>query len=238
MNIAMRLRSSKSRRLSHRIGQRALQRERDAAHCQDGSSVGAGPVDRPVGPSFHGHQREFPQLRRDHGGSHGVSQDRDDWARCLPPKPTSGAGAGSTKRAGNSHVTASRHSRSIPMRRVLRRVRRWARIIIPGVAILGENIYEPTARDNWRATVEHRQSSVDPTCSRQAHRSPTSISGRARRSSSAVRSRSRRCRQSRRPLAGISSLDAFALGLPALYVQGFGNSAGPFAYQELAVRTG
>ena len=33
---------------------------------------------------------------------------------------------------------------------------------------------------------------------------------------------------------GISSLDAFALGLPALYVQGFGNSAGPFAYQELS----
>ena len=31
----------------------------------------------------------------------------------------------------------------------------------------------------------------------------------------------------------VSALGAFALGLPALYVRGFGNSAGPFTYQEL-----
>ena len=31
----------------------------------------------------------------------------------------------------------------------------------------------------------------------------------------------------------VTALEAFALGLPALYVRGFGNSAGPFTYQEL-----
>ena len=32
----------------------------------------------------------------------------------------------------------------------------------------------------------------------------------------------------------MTALEAFALGLPALHVRGFGNSAGPFTYQELS----
>ena len=139
---------------------------------------------------------------RSYGGitaaSHGVSQDRDDWA--LSATETDVWGRGWVNEARGQLARHRQQTFALDPRCegfCGGESDGGPEIIIPGVAILGRNIYEPTARDNWRVQLSNIVSRAsDPTCSRQAHRSPTSISGRARRSSSAVRSRSRRCRQS------------------------------------------
>ena len=87
------------------------------------------------------------------------------------------------------------------------------------------------ARQLACATVEHRQSSVGipHVQGRRIVHLPRSAGEHAARVRRFVHVRAAAIPAS---FIGISSLDAFALGLPALYVQGFGNSAGPFAYQE------
>jgi len=178
---------------------------------------------------------------RTYGGltaaSHGVSQDRDDWAFSATESDVWGRGwvneaRGQIARQDQQTIaldprcggTCSSESSGGP------------EITIPGVAVLGRNIYEPTARDNWRLHFSDVVSRAFGTHMMKAGASFTHLD-----------------QQARTPLefggsftfaplpaipgllpAPISALEAFALGLPALYVRGFGNSAGPFTYQEFS----
>jgi hypothetical protein len=178
---------------------------------------------------------------RSYGGltaaSHGATQDRDDWALSATESDVWGRGwvneaRGQIARQDQQTValdprcgdTCTTESDGGP------------EVTIPGVAVLGRNIYEPTARDNWRFQFSDVVSRAPGTHMMKAGTSFTYLN-----------------QQARTPLefggsftfaplpaipgllpAPISALEAFALGLPALYVRGFGNSAGPFTYQEFS----
>ena len=178
---------------------------------------------------------------RSYGGltaaSHGVTQDRDDWAVSATESDVWGRGwvneaRGQIARQDQQTVsldprcggTCTTESDGGP------------EVTIPGVAVLGRNIYEPTARDNWRFQFSDVVSRGSGTHMMKAGTSFTYLSQQARTPLEFGGS------FTFAPLPAIpgllpvpiSALEAFGLGLPALYVRGFGNSSGPFSYQEFS----
>ena len=179
---------------------------------------------------------------RTYGGltaaSHGVTQDRDDWALSATESDVWGRGwvnearvqiarqdqqtVALDPRCGDTCTTESDGG---------------PEVTIPGVAVLGRNIYEPTARDNWRFQFSDVVSRSSGTHMMKAGTSFTYLSQQARTPLEFGGS------FTFAPLPAIpgllpvpiSALEAFGLGLPALYVRGFGNSSGPFSYQEFSV---
>ena len=178
---------------------------------------------------------------RSYGGltaaSHGVSQDRDDWAVSATESDVWGRGwvneaRGQIARQDQQTVsldprcggTCTTESDGGP------------EVTIPGIAVLGRNIYEPTARDNWRFQFSDVVSRGSGSHMMKAGTSFTYLSQQARTPLEFGGS------FTFAPLPAIpgllpvpiSALEAFGLGLPALYVRGFGNSSGPFSYQEFS----
>jgi hypothetical protein len=178
---------------------------------------------------------------RSYGGitaaSHGVSQDRDDWALSATETDVWGRGWVNEARgqlARHDQQTLARDPRCGGL--CSGESDGGPEIIIPGVAILGRNIYEPTARDNWRVQVSNIASRASGSHMVKAGASVNYLNQRARTPLEFGGS------FTFAPLpaipgvlpTAIRALDAFAFGLPALYVRGFGNSAGPFSYQDLS----
>lgn len=177
---------------------------------------------------------------RSYGGitaaSHGVTQNRDDWALSATESDVWG-----TSWVNEARGQVARHDQQTlaldprcggPCRS---ESEGGPEIIIPGVATLGRNIYEPTVRDNWRLQVSDIVSHASGSHMVKAGASFTHLDQRARTPLEFGGS------FTFAPLPAIpgvlpvpvTALEAFALGLPALHVRGFGNSAGPFTYQEL-----
>ena len=177
---------------------------------------------------------------RSYGGitaaSHGVTQDRDDWALSATESDVWGTGWVNEARgqiARQDQQTLALDPRCGGPCRT--ESDGGPEVIIPGVATLGRNIYEPTVRDNWRLQVSDIVSRASGSHMIKAGASFTYLNQRARTPLEFGGS------FTFAPLPAIpgvlpvpvTALEAFALGLPALYVRGFGNSAGPFTYQEL-----
>jgi carboxypeptidase family protein/TonB-dependent receptor-like protein len=179
---------------------------------------------------------------RPYGGltarSHGVVQLRDDVALSATQSDVWGTGWVNEARAQIAHQR--QHTRSLDPRcggPCTGELQGGPEISIPGVAVIGRNIYEPTARTNWRlqltnvlsrATGRHLLKAGASFISLdQETRTPLEFGGSFTFA----------------PLPAIpelllpvplTALDAFAAGIPALYVRGFGNSSGPFTYKEVS----
>ena len=177
---------------------------------------------------------------RSYGGitaaSHGVTQDRDDWA--FSATETDVWGTGWVNEARGQVARQDQQTLALDPRcggPCVTESDGGPEVIIPGVATLGRNIYEPTVRDNWRLQVSDILSHASGAHMIKAGASFTYLDQRARTPLEFGGS------FTFAPLPAIpgvlpvpvTALEAFALGLPALYVRGFGNSAGPFTYQEL-----
>lgn len=178
---------------------------------------------------------------RTYGGitaaSHGVSQDRDDWALSATDSTVWG-----TSWVNEARVQLAPHDQQTVALDPLcggpctSESAGGPEIIIPGIATLGRNIYEPTVRDNWRLQVSDIVSHASGSHMFKAGASFTYLDQRARTPLEFGGS------FTFAPLPAIpgvlpvpvTALEAFALGLPAVHVRGFGNSSGPFTYQELA----
>ena len=177
---------------------------------------------------------------RSYGGltaaSHGVTQDRDDWALSATDS-TSGA-RGWVNEARGQVARHDQQTLALDPRcsgPCTSESEGGPEIVIPGIATVGRNIYEPTVRDNWRLQISDLVSHASGSHMVKAGASFTYLDQRARTPLEFGGS------FTFAPLPAIprvlpvpvTALEAFALGLPALHVRGFGNSAGPFTYQEL-----
>ena len=165
-------------------------------------------------------------------------QDRDDWAVSATESDVWGTRMGERSAGANRASGSADRWRSIRDAEVTCTTESEGgpEVTIPGVAVLGRNIYEPTARDNWRFQFSDVVSRASGTHMMKAGTSFTYLSQQARTPLEFGGS------FTFAPLPAIpgllpvpiSALEAFALGLPALYVRGFGNSSGPFSYQEFS----
>ena len=177
---------------------------------------------------------------RSYGGitaaSHGVTQNRDDWALSATESSVWGTSWVNEARgqiAGQDQQTLALDPRCGGP--CTNESAGGPEIIIPGIATLGRNIYEPTVRDNWRLQVSDIVSHASGSHMVKAGASFTYLDQRARTPLEFGGS------FTFAPLPAIpgvlpvpvTALEAYALGLPALYVRGFGNSDGPFTYREL-----
>jgi hypothetical protein len=178
---------------------------------------------------------------RSYGGltaaSHGVSQNRDDWA--LSATESDVWGRGWVNEARGQIARQDQQTVALDPRcgtACTSESDGGPEITIPGVAVLGRNIYEPTDRDNWRLHVSDVLSRASGTHLMKAGASFMHLNQQAR---TPLEFGGSFTFAPLPPIPGllpvpISALEAFALGLPALYVRGFGNSAGPFTYQEFS----
>ena len=178
---------------------------------------------------------------RSYGGitarSHGVTQLRHDWALSAAENEVWGSGWLNEARA--QLARQSQTTEALDPRcggPCTTETQGGPEITIPGVAILGRNIYEPTERTNWRLqladVVSHAsgrhlfKAGAAFTFLDQESRTPLEFGGSFTFA----------------PLQAISGvlpspitgMQAFALGIPALYVQGYGNSSGPFTSREVS----
>ena len=196
----------------------------------------AGALPDAVGPLLHGDQWQLPQLRRPHGG--------EPWRHAGPGRL---GPVGDRQHVwGTSWVNEARGQVARHDQQTLALDPRCGgpctteseggpEVVIPGIATLGRNIYEPTVRDNWRLQISDLVSHASGSHMVKAGASFTYLDQRARTPLEFGGS------FTFAPLPAIpgvlpvpvTALEAFALGLPALHVRGFGNSAGPFTYQEL-----
>ena len=174
---------------------------------------------------------------RSYGGitaaSHGVSQNRDDWA--LSATQSSVWGTSWVNEARGQIASQDQQTLALDPRcggPCTNESAGGPEIIIPGVATLGRNIYEPTDRDNWRLQVSDIVS----------HASVPMVKAGALHLSD---------QRARRPLefggsftvaplpairgaaVPVTALEAFALGLPAPCSR-VRQCDGPFAYKELS----
>jgi hypothetical protein len=178
---------------------------------------------------------------RSYGGitarSHGVAQLRNDWALSAAENDVWGTGWLNEARGQFAHQ--SQNTQALDPRcggPCTTELQGGPEVTIPGVAILGRNIYEPTARTNWRVQLADVVSYASGGHLFKAGASFTALDQEARTPLEFGGS------FTFAPLpaipgvlpAPISAMQAFALGLPALYVQGYGNSSGPFTYREMS----
>ncbi|HVQ14034.1 MAG TPA: TonB-dependent receptor, partial [Vicinamibacterales bacterium] len=167
--------------------------------------------------------------------SHGVSQDRNDWA--LSATESDVWGRGWVNEARGQIAQQDQQTVALDPRcggACTSESGGGPEITIPGVAVLGRNIYEPTERNNWRLQFSDVVSRASGTHLMKAGTSFTYLSQQARTPLEFGGSFTFAALPAIPGLfpVPISAFEAFALELPALYVRGFGNSAGPFTYQE------
>ena len=178
---------------------------------------------------------------RSYGGltarSHGVMQLREDWAFSASQTDVWGASwvnEGRVQWARQEQLTRALDPRCGGP--CVTESQGGPEVVVPGVAIVGRNINEPTERDNWRLQVSDVVSHAAGRHTLKVGGSFIYISQEARTPLEFGGS------HTFAPLPAIpgllpgplTGLQAFEFGLPAVSVQGFGNSAGPFTYKEVS----